>query len=115
MILIGYKKCSTCQNAEKLLKEKGIDYNYREIDKEPPTAKELAGWIKSNGQPISKWLNTSGIKYRELGLAQKRKTMSDSDLLSLIATDGMLVKRPILLGKDLILVGPQVKAWLEEQ
>ncbi|NLZ71997.1 MAG: Spx/MgsR family RNA polymerase-binding regulatory protein [Clostridiaceae bacterium] len=123
--LICYKKCSTCTNVEKILQAKNLDYQYREIDKNPPTAKELKEWIKINEQPITKWLNTSGQKYRALNISQKRKTMSESELLELMATDGMLIKRPILFIPDdctlkssedslnqSVLVGPQVQKWL---
>lgn len=115
MLLIGYKKCSTCKDVEKMLQEKKIKYTYREIDQDIPTKTELKDWIAQNKQPISKWLNTSGIKYREMNLAQRRKEMSDAELIELIATDGMLIKRPILIHDDLILVGPQVKRWLTDQ
>ncbi len=115
MLLICYKKCSTCREIEKIMTEKNIEYTYREIDQDIPTKEELTDWIAENKQPISKWLNTSGIKYREMNLAQKRKEMSDAELIELISTDGMLIKRPILIDDNLVLVGPQVKKWLTEQ
>lgn len=115
MQLICYKNCSTCKRVEKKLKEKEISFIYREISEDNPSAKELSIWIKQNGQPVTKWMNTSGQKYRQLKISQKRKELSQEDLLDLLATDGMLVKRPILLADKLILVGPQVEKWIEQQ
>ena len=111
--LLGYKKCSTCKAIEKLLQDKKIPYEYREIDKENPTAEELEKWHIESKLPLAKWMNTSGIKYREMNLSEKRKTMSEEELYKILSTDGMLVKRPILLTDEGIYVGPEVKKYLE--
>ncbi|OLR65396.1 Spx/MgsR family RNA polymerase-binding regulatory protein [Peptoniphilus porci] len=112
-ILIGYKKCSTCKNIEKLLKEKNISYEYREIDKELLSVDELKKIMKRANIDVLKLFNTSGMKYRELGLKDKKNEMTEEEILELLSTDGMLVKRPILLKDDKALVGPQVKKYLE--
>lgn len=115
MIFIGYKKCSTCKNAEKLLQEKGIDYEYREIDKDNPKKDEIKKWHKSSDLDIKKFFNTSGMIYREKNLKDKLPDMSDEEKYELLETDGMLVKRPILLDdkKNFVAVGPGVKKYLE--
>ena len=113
MKLIGYKKCSTCKNIEKLLEEKGLDYDYREIDKENPSAKEIKAWHEKSGLDIQKFFNSSGLVYRRLGLKDKLKIMDLEEKYRLLSQDGMLVKRPILLTEDQVLVGPQVKKYLE--
>ena len=112
-LLVGYKKCTTCKGIEKLLQEKAIEYDYREIDKENPTASELKEWHEKSGLPITKFFNNSGILYREQGLSEKRKSMTEEEQYEVLATNGMLVKRPILFLKDEIFVGPQVKKHLE--
>ncbi len=110
--LIGYKKCSTCKAIEKLLEEQGLSYTYREIDKDVPTAEELKSWREKTGLPLKRFFNTSGMKYRELGLKDKLPTMTDEEQFDLLASDGMLIKRPILLEEDAIYVGPDVKKHL---
>lgn len=112
-LLICYRRCSTCTAVKKLLDELGIDYESREIDQDNPTAEELRAWHEKSGLKISRFFNTSGIKYRELGLAAKRKTMTEDEQYELLATDGMLVKRPIFFHDDKIYVGPDVKKYLE--
>lgn len=112
-LLICYKKCSTCKGVEKLMQEKGIEYDYREIDKDNPTAAELKEWHEKSGLPITKFFNTSGILYREQGLSEKRKNMTEEEQYEVLATDGMLVKRPILFLDGEIYVGPQVKKHSE--
>lgn len=116
MIFIGYKKCSTCKNAEKLLKDKGIDYEYREIDKDNPKKVELKEWHESSKLDIKKFFNTSGMIYREKNLKDKLPDLTDEEKYELLASDGMLVKRPILLDdKGIFLaVGSGVKKYLEE-
>lgn len=105
MEFICYKNCSTCKDVEKQLKEKGFEYSKRSIVDDTPTADELKAWYQQAELPITRWLNTSGQKYRELGLSTKRKEMSDSELLETISTDGMLIKRPIIINEDKIFVG----------
>lgn len=111
--LIGYKKCSTCKNIEKLLEEKNISYYYREIDKDLLSVDELKKIKDLAEVDIFKLFNTSGIRYRELGLKDKKKDMTEEEIYDLLSSDGMLVKRPILLTKDRAYVGPQVKKYLE--
>lgn len=111
--LIGYKKCSTCKNIEKLLEEKNISYNYREIDNDLLSQEELKKIKDMAGIDIYKLFNSSGIRYRELNLKDKKKDMTDDEIYELLSTDGMLVKRPILLIDGKAFVGPQVKKYLE--
>lgn len=111
--LIGYKKCSTCKNIEKLLEEKNISYDYREIDKDLLSPEELKKIKDMAGIDIYKLFNSSGIRYRELNLKDKKKDMTDDEIYELLSTDGMLVKRPILLIDYKAFVGPQVKKYLE--
>ncbi len=108
-LLICYKKCTTCKGVEKLLQEKGIEYNYREIDKENPTAEELKEWHEKSGLPITRFFNTSGNLYREQGLSEKRKSMTEDEQYQILSKNGMLVKRPILFLQGEIYVGPDVK------
>ena len=111
--LIGYKRCSTCKNIEKLLEEKNISYDYREIDKDLLSVDELKKIKDLAEVDIFKLFNTSGVRYRELGLKDKKKDMTEEEIFELLSTDGMLVKRPILLTDDKAFVGPQVKKYLE--
>lgn len=111
--LIGYKKCSTCKNIEKLLEEKNISYDYREIDKDLLSPEELKKIKDMAGIDIYKLFNSSGIRYRELNLKDKKKDMTDDEIYELLSTDGMLVKRPILVKDGKAFVGPQVKKYLE--
>lgn len=111
--LIGYKRCSTCKNVEKLLQEKNIPYDYREIDKDLLSAEELKKIKDQAGVDIFKLFNTSGIRYRELNLKDKKNDMTEEEIFKLLSTDGMLVKRPILLKDGKAYVGPQVKKYLE--
>lgn len=108
-LLICYKRCGTCKEVEKLLTKGNVPYTYREIDQDNPTAAELRDWHQQSGLPITRFYNTSGIKYRELGLAEKRKSMSEAEQYELLATDGMIVKRPIFFYEDKVYVGPDVK------
>lgn len=112
MELIGYKKCSTCKNIEKLLDQEDLDYHYREIDKETPSVEELKDLHKRSGLDIQKFFNSSGMVYRELNLKDKLKDMDLEEKYKLLASNGMLIKRPILVTKDQVLVGPQVKKYL---
>ena len=111
--LICYKKCTTCKGVEKIMKDQGLDYDLREIDKENPSIEELKTWREKSGLPLKRFFNTSGKIYKDLGLSKKLGDMSEEDQYKLLARDGMLVKRPILLvGDDKILVGPDVKKYL---
>ncbi len=111
--LICKKTCSTCQKVEKKLQELAIPYDLREIDVENPTAEEIKSWYEASGLPITRFINTSGIKYRESGLSARRQTMTDEELIQELATDGMLVKRPILFYEDQFYIGPDVLKFLE--
>ena len=105
MLFICYEKCSTCKKAEKFLNDHGIAYTKRAINTDNPTYEELKKWVKMSNLPINKFFNTSGKLYRELGIKNKLKDMSDDEILKLLSTDGMLVKRPLLISKDKVLVG----------
>lgn len=111
--LIGYKRCSTCKNIEKLLQERNISYNYREIDKDLLSVDELKKIKDQAGVDVFKLFNTSGVRYRELNLKDKKNDMTEDEIFKLLSTDGMLVKRPILLKDGKAYIGPQVKKYLE--
>ncbi|MCR4950747.1 MAG: arsenate reductase family protein [Solobacterium sp.] len=105
MKLIWYPKCGTCRNAKKWLDEKGISYELRDITLEKPTEKELRSWQKKSGTDVRKMFNTSGRLYREMNLKEKLKTMSEDEMFALLATDGMLVKRPVLTDRNKVVIG----------
>ena len=111
MLFIEYPKCSTCKKAKKHLEDLGVQFEDRNIVEENPTAEELRTWIGRSGYPVKKFFNTSGMKYRELGLKDKLPQMSDEEKIELLSTDGMLVKRPILIDGDRILVGFREMEW----
>ena len=111
MLFIQYPKCSTCKKAGQWLDAHGVKYTDRHIVEQNPTAEELAAWVARSGLPLKKFFNTSGLKYKELGLAAKLPGMTDEEKLALLATDGMLVKRPIVVGEDFVLVGFQEADW----
>lgn len=111
---IEYPKCSTCQKAKKWLIDHQVTFEERHIVEENPKAEELAAWVKESGLPIQKFFNTSGMKYKELGLKDKRKTMSEEEQIALLATDGMLVKRPLLVGDHFAVPGFKEKEWLDK-
>ena len=113
MLFICYPKCSTCQKARSWLDEKGIAYDFRDIKTDKPTAEELRQWWQASGLPLKKFFNTSGLQYKALGLKDKLPTMSEEEQLALLATDGMLVKRPLLIGEDVVLTGFREKEWEE--
>lgn len=110
-LFIQYPKCSTCQKAKQWLDGHGVAYTSRHIVEENPTAQELAGWIARSGLPLKRFFNTSGLKYKALELKDKLPTMSEEEMIALLATDGMLVKRPLLIGEDKILVGFKPQEW----
>ena len=114
MKLICYKKCTTCRGVEKMLEEKGISYDYRDIKEDNPTASELKEWHEATDLPIKRFFNTSGKIYREENMKDKLPEMSLEEAYEKLATDGMLVKRPILFTDDgEIFVGPDVKKYIE--
>ena len=111
MLLICYPKCGTCRKAQKWLEDNGIGYDYRDIKTDNPSAEELAGWIRSSGLPARKFFNTSGMLYRDMQLKDKLPSMTEDEMVSLLATDGMLVKRLIAVLPDRILVGFKEPEW----
>ena len=102
---ICYPKCTTCQKAKKWLDENGVQYELRDIKADNPSAEELGAWHATSGLSLKKFFNTSGLLYKSLELKNKLHNMSEEEMLSLLATDGMLVKRPLLIGNDFVLVG----------
>ena len=112
-LFIHYPKCSTCQKAKKWLEAQGVAFEARHIVEENPTAEELSKWIAASGQPVKKFFNTSGLKYKELGLKDKLPSMTDEEQIALLATDGMLVKRPLLIGEGVVLAGFKEDKWAE--
>lgn len=111
MKVLCYPKCGTCKKALKWLDDNGIKYEYRHIVEENPTKDELKDWYEKSGLPLKKFFNTSGLKYKELNLKDKIPQMTEEEILDLLATDGMLVKRPILIDGDRILVGFKENEW----
>ena len=105
MLFICYPKCTTCRKAKNWLEENGLSYELRDIKEQNPSKEELAAWQEKSGLPMKKFFNTSGQLYREMGLKDRLKDMSDEEMLSLLDTDGMLVKRPILVTDDKVLIG----------
>ena len=114
MLFIEYPPCSTCQKAKKWLDEKGIAYTDRHIKENKPTYEELKAWYAMSGLPLKKFFNTSGLVYKSLGLKDKLPTMTEEEQLQLLATDGMLVKRPLVIGEDFVLTGFKEKEWAEK-
>ena len=112
-LFIYYPKCSTCQKAKKWLEAQGVAFEARHIVEENPTAEELSKWIAASGQPVKKFFNTSGLKYKELGLKDKLPSMTDEEQIALIATEGMLVKRPLVIGNGVVLAGFKEDKWAE--
>lgn len=111
MIFLCYPKCTTCQKAKKWLDENHIAYDLRDIKLENPTYEELAAWRQRGGLPLKKLFNTSGLLYQSMGLKDKLPAMDEDEMLRLLATDGMLVKRPLLVGDDFVLVGFRETDW----
>ena len=114
MLFLLYPKCSTCRKAKNWLDEHNIEYESRHIIEDNPTAGEIEEWYKRSGLPLKRFFNTSGMKYRELKLKDKLPDMSESEQFELLATDGMLVKRPIIVTDDFVLTGFKVKEWEEK-
>lgn len=114
MKFICYPKCTTCQKAQKWLDENGIEYELRNIKENKPTLEELEEWYNKSGLPLKKFFNTSGLLYKSMGLKDKLPKMNENEMLSMLSTDGMLVKRPILVFNDLVLVGFKESEWKEK-
>ena len=108
---ICYPKCTTCQRAEKWLKDNSIAYEFRDIKSDNPTLEELTEWYEKSGLPLKKFFNTSGLLYKSLDLKNKLPSMSEDEMLNLLSTDGMLVKRPLLIGDGFVLVGFKEDEW----
>ena len=108
---ICYPKCTTCQKAKKWLDDNGIEYELWDIKLDNPTLEEFTEWYKNSGLPLKKFFNTSGLLYKSLELKDKLPTMTEDEMLNLLATDGMLVKRPIFVGDDFVFVGFKEAEW----
>ena len=113
MLVLVYRKCSTCLKALKWLEDNHIEFEERPIKEENPTFEELKAWYEMSGLPLKKFFNTSGLIYKDLGLKDKLPTMSEDEQLQLLATNGMLVKRPLVVGEDFVLTGFKEKEWEE--
>lgn len=114
MIFLCYPKCTTCQKAKRFLDEKGISYEERNIKEQNPKREELRDWQQKSELPTKKFFNTSGLLYRQQNLARKLPLLNEEEQLSLLASDGMLVKRPILITKTAVLVGFASEEWEKE-
>ena len=113
MLFICYPKCTTCQKAGKWLNDHGFSYEERNIREQNPTAEELKLWQKKSGLPLSKFFNTSGLVYRSAGLKDRLPSMTEEEQFALLASDGMLVRRPLLIAGDTVLVGFRESVWAE--
>lgn len=109
--LLWYPKCGTCQKSKKWLDNQGVQYALRDIKEEQPQTQELALWLKQSGLPVEKFFNTSGLVYKAMGLKDKLKAMSEEEKIQLLSTDGMLVKRPLLILANKVLVGFKETEW----
>lgn len=114
MLFVEYPKCSTCQKAKKWLDENGFEYESRHIKEDNPSYEELKIWYEQSGMPLKKFFNTSGMLYKSMQLKEKLPQMSDDEQLKLLSTDGMLVKRPLIISDKAILTGFRVKEWEEK-
>ena len=114
MLFLCYPKCSTCRKAQAFLDARGAAYDLRDIRENNPTEDELRRWHAKSGLPLKRFFNTSGIPYREMGLSAKLPAMSEDEQFALLATNGMLVKRPLLIGEDFVLVGFREAEWAEK-
>ena len=108
---ICYPKCTTCQRAKKWLDDNGIEYQMRDIKSDNPTLDELCAWYKKSGLPLKKFFNTCGMLYKSMELKDKLPHMTEDEMLRLLSTDGMLVKRPLLIGENFVLVGFKESEW----
>lgn len=111
VLFLEYPKCSTCQKAKKWLDENGVTYTARHIVEQNPSAEELCDWAQRSGLPLKRFFNTSGLRYKALELKDKLPHMSDEEQFALLATDGMLVKRPLVVGDDFVLAGFKPAEW----
>ena len=114
ILVLEYPRCSTCKKALQWLRDNGVAFEDRHIVEENPTAAELAEWAARSGKPSKSFFNTSGNLYKEQGLKDKLPTMSEEEQLALLATNGMLVKRPLVIGEDFVLTGFREKEWEEK-
>ena len=114
MLFIEYPKCTTCKKAKKWLDDHGVSYEDRNIKEDNPSADELKQWREKSGLPLKRFFNTSGMLYREMELKDKLPSMSDEEQYRLLAEDGMLVKRPIIVAENIVLVGFREKDWEEK-
>lgn len=114
MLFLEYPKCSTCQKAKKWLDEHKIVYTERHIVEDNPTYEELKEWYEKSGMPLKKFFNTSGLVYKNMQLKDKISTMSEEEQLKLLATDGMLVKRPVIVDDNMIIMGFRENEWTEK-
>ncbi|MDO4541388.1 MAG: arsenate reductase family protein [Bacillota bacterium] len=111
MLFLCYPKCSTCKKAKKFLDDNRVDYDLVDIVADNPTAEQLRAWHEVSGLPLKRFFNTSGLKYRELALKEKLPQMTEEEQLDILATDGMLIKRPLLIEDDFVLVGFKEEDW----
>ena len=114
MLFLCYPKCTTCQKAKAWLDAQGVSYTLRDIKLDNPTVEELKAWNRASGLPLKKFFNTSGLQYKALNLKDKLPTMTEEEQFALLATDGMLVKRPILVGDGFVLTGFRQAEWEEK-
>lgn len=114
ILFVEYPKCSTCQKAKKWLVENQVEFEERHIVEDNPSKEELKAWYEKSGLPLKRFFNTSGMKYKELKLKDKLPVMTEEEQLELLASDGMLVKRPVLVGNDFVLTGFKEKEWTEK-
>ena len=114
MLFVYYPKCTTCQKAKKWLDQQGADYQARDIKEDNPTLEELTDWYRRSGLPLKRFFNTSGMLYKEMQLKDKLLSMSEEEQLKLLATDGMLVKRPLIIGDQVVLTGFKEAEWTEK-
>ncbi|MGN1112779.1 MAG: Spx/MgsR family RNA polymerase-binding regulatory protein [Acutalibacteraceae bacterium] len=114
ILFIQYPKCTTCKKAKKWLDDNGLEYSDRNIKEDNPTYDELKSWYDRSGLPLKRFFNTSGLLYKSMGLKDKLATMSEEEQLELLATDGMLVKRPVVVFGDTVLTGFKEKEWEEK-
>lgn len=110
-LFLEYPKCSTCQKAKKWLEENKVAFTDRHIVEKNPTAEELRQWHQKSGLPLKKFFNTSGLVYKDLGLKDKLSTMTEEEQYTILATNGMLVKRPLIIGETIILIGFKETEW----